>query len=79
MIEVPMTVSASQVSVPLDVSQHAQRVAMDVGGGVAMPTDYNLLYNKPQIEGVELAGNKSFEDLNLQSLTNTELETMLKL
>lgn len=79
MIEVPMTVSASQVSIPMDVLQDAQSVDMDVGGGVAVPTDYNLLYNKPQIEGVELVGDKSFEELNLQRLTNTELEEMLTL
>ena len=28
-------------------------------------TDYPYLENKPQIEGVELVGNKSFEDLGL--------------
>lgn len=41
--------------------------------------DYDALQNKPSIEGVELIGNKSFEDLNLQVLTNTELENMLTL
>lgn len=39
--------------------------------------DYNRLYNKPSIEGVELVGDKSFEELNLQTLTNTELENIL--
>lgn len=41
--------------------------------------DYNRLYNKPTIEGIELVGDKSFEELNLQRLTNTELENMLTL
>lgn len=41
--------------------------------------DYNRLYNKPSIEGVELVGDKSFEELNLQTLTNTELENILTL
>lgn len=41
--------------------------------------DYNRLYNKPSIEGVELVGDKSFEELNLQRLTNAELENMLTL
>lgn len=41
--------------------------------------DYDELQNKPSIEGVELIGDKSFEELNLQRLTNTELENMLTL
>ena len=41
--------------------------------------DYMALRNKPSIEGVLLEGDKSFEELNLQSLTNTELENMLTL
>ena len=44
------------------------------GGGTK---DYEELYNKPQIEGVTLIGNKSFEDLTLVSLSNIEIEFML--
>ena len=39
--------------------------------------DYENLINKPSIEGVTLTGDKSFEDLNLESLSNVELETLL--
>ena len=39
--------------------------------------DYNNLINKPQIEGVTLSGDKSYEDLNLESLSNLELESLL--
>lgn len=46
---------------------------------VVSVNDYNDLRNKPSIEGVELIGDKSFEELNLQRLTNTELENMLTL
>lgn len=38
---------------------------------------YVSLVDKPSIEGVTLTGNKTFEELNLQSLTNSELESML--
>lgn len=79
MIEVPMTVSVSEVSVPMDVEQDVQNVDMDVGGVIATSNDYNLLYNKPQIEGVTLEGNKSFEELTLVSLTNAEIEQLLSL
>ncbi len=39
--------------------------------------NYNDLNNKPKIEGVELIGDKTFEELNLSSLTNTEIEDLL--
>ena len=40
-------------------------------------TDYEVLDNKPSIEGVELIGDKTFEDLSLEGITNSELENML--
>lgn len=40
--------------------------------------DYNDLYNKPQIEGVTLQGNKTYEELNMNRLTNIELEAILQ-
>lgn len=39
--------------------------------------DYNNLKNKPQIEGVELKNNKTFEDLGAVSLTNIEIENLI--
>ena len=39
--------------------------------------DYELLGNLPQIEGVELIGNKTFEDLGLTALTSAEVEAAL--
>lgn len=39
--------------------------------------DYNTLFNKPQIEGVELIHNKSFPELTLVSLSNIEIEELL--
>ena len=39
--------------------------------------DYNKLINKPQINSVELVNNKSFEDLGLISLTNSEILQIL--
>ena len=40
-------------------------------------TDYTLLTNRPQIEGVTLDGDKTFEDLNLAGLSNLDIENML--
>lgn len=44
------------------------------GGGTK---DYNKLNNKPQINDVELIGNKSFEDFGAESLTNIEIENII--
>lgn len=40
---------------------------------------YPSLYEKPSIEGVTLLGDKTFDELNLTNITNTELEEMLTL
>lgn len=42
-----------------------------------MTTDYRKLKNKPKIEGVELVDNKTFEELGMSSLSNSELEKIL--
>lgn len=39
--------------------------------------DYEELINKPKIEGVELKGDKTLEDLKIQALTNLELEELI--
>ena len=45
--------------------------------------NYEILDNKPQINSVELVGNKTANDLNLQErievLTNLEIEEILKM
>ena len=40
------------------------------------PTDYNNLKNKPSINGVELAGALSLEDIGIPDLTNVPRETL---
>lgn len=43
-----------------------------------LTNDYRKLINKPKIEGIELIGDKNFEDLGLSTITNFELEKLLK-
>lgn len=49
-------------------------------GGLTVPEggtkDYNKLSNKPKINGVELIGDRSFEDLGEENLTNIEILTI---
>lgn len=53
-----------------------------LSGSISVPreaatVDYERLVNKPQIENVELIGNKTFEELGLNYLTNIEIEELL--
>ena len=79
MITVPMEVATDGIVVPMSIGSNEQNIAMGVEGGIVHSTDYNVLSNRPKIEGVLLEGDKTFEELNLQSLTNQELEAMLVL
>ena len=47
------------------------------GGGGGGTTNYNLLTNLPQVNNITLKGNKSFDDLGMQSLTNEQMNTLL--
>ena len=42
------------------------------GGGIGTK-DYDTLYNKPRISGIELVGDKNFDELGLEKMTNTDL------
>lgn len=49
----------------------------DFGETTFIRTDnYDELLNKPQINGVELKGNKTFEDLGDTPLTNLEIKAI---
>lgn len=55
---------------------------VELSGSIATTSDgtrnYDYLYNKPQINSVELVKNKSFEDLGMNEITNTELNEMFR-
>ena len=40
------------------------------------PTDYNSLKNKPSINGIELIGNLSLEDIGIPDLSNVPKESL---
>ena len=41
-------------------------------------SDYNSLVNQPKINEIKLIGNRSLEELGLNSITNIELEELFK-
>lgn len=54
----------------------------NIRGNIVYPNgieirDYELLFNKPQIETVELIGNKSFDDLGLSKISVNEINSIL--
>lgn len=51
-------------------------VELDSAVQITPVRDYEALDNKPQIEGVTLIGDKTFEDLNLQKVSNAEIEEL---
>lgn len=44
---------------------------------VTVSTDYNDLKNKPEINGITLEGNKNLEDLNVNRLSNIDIENII--
>lgn len=48
------------------------------GGGGGGTSDYDDLENKPQIMGVTLEGNKTFTQLNLEAITNAEIDAIVE-
>lgn len=45
--------------------------------GESGTTDYREMLNKPQINNVELTGDKSFEDLGAETLSNIDIDNLI--
>ena len=53
-------------------------IVLEEEGANGTISDYEKAINKPKINNVELIKNKSFEDLGIQEITNTELDAMFR-
>ena len=66
----------------LDIDGNITRIT-SVGGSITYSNgqgnyrDYNYLINKPQIESVELIGDKSFEQLGLSEIDTSDILNIL--
>lgn len=68
------------IRVNMGVGTLGGRVNMGVGTQItprAGATSYEDLEDKPSINGVELAGNKTFAELGEQTITNAELAQII--
>lgn len=80
MITIPVEISVSNVVIPVDLSTDNVVIPVDISAGyIDAPAygDYELLKNKPSIEGVPLIGDQTFAQLTLVRITNTEIENLL--
>lgn len=61
-------------------------IEMETDPSTETERNYNNLYNKPSINNIELMGNRSLDDLDIQikgnypdeALTNQDIENILK-
>ena len=79
-VTVTPTLSENQVSVTPAITKNVIPASGNmVNETIVSSTDeYPALNNKPQIESVELVGNKSFKDLGLSQITNMQIEQIIK-
>lgn len=70
---------AVSVFVSVEAQAHEYTVGSEEKVMVSGTSDYEKLKNKPRLNGVELIGDKSFEDVGLVALSNSELENLLKM
>ena len=78
-VTVTPTLSQSRVTASPTVSDPEISAAASMVNNIEVTntSNYNLLQNKPQIESVELTGNKSFDDLGLSNISNMRIEQLL--
>ena len=77
-VTVTPKLSANQVQATPQITENITSPASVVSKvQVNNTSDYNLLKNKPQIESVELQGNKTFDDLGLTKLSNMQIEQII--
>lgn len=79
-VTVTPTLSSNKITVSPAVSSNGIQASASVVNKVQVTntSNYDLLSNKPQIESVELQGNKTFNDLGLSSISNMRLEQIIK-
>jgi hypothetical protein len=78
-----ITVNASLSKAQIDVPSTALSGNIAASAEIATPVkhsivlDYNALENKPEINSVELVGNKTLPEIGVNSISNIDLENLL--
>lgn len=76
MIEI--TIRSSDPAIELNVSTSDESIQTEVkeGNVQVMSQDYEVMRNKPAIDGIELYKNTTLEDIGLDEITNQEIDEM---
>ena len=65
-------------TVPMDFSEARVSVQFGIGSQTGGTRDYERLKNKPQINGVELSGQLTLDDLGISKIPTMELLDILR-
>ena len=64
-------------SIDTDIQTSDGEIDTDIELSASGTNDYNDLINKPSIEGVELVGDKTLEELGVEALTPQEIDAII--
>ena len=64
-------------SIDTDIQTSDGEIDTDIELSAGGTNDYNDLVNKPSIEGVELIGDKTLEELGVEALTPQEIDEFM--
>lgn len=64
-------------SIDTDIQTSDGEIDTDIEISTGGTNDYNDLVNKPSIEGVELIGDKTLEELGVEALTPQEIDAII--
>lgn len=64
-------------SIDTDIQTSDGEIDTDIEISTGGTNDYNDLINKPSIEGVELVGDKTLEELGVEALTPQEIDAII--
>lgn len=67
----------NESSIDTDIQTSNGEIDTDIELSTSGTNDYNDLVNKPSINGVELVGDKTTEELDILPLTNTEIDEFM--
>jgi len=65
-------------SIDTDIQTSDGEIDTDIEISTGGTNDYNDLINKPSIEGIELIGDKTLEELGVEALTPQEIDELLR-
>lgn len=64
-------------SIDTDIQTSDGEIDTDIEISTGGTNDYNDLVNKPSIEGIELIGDKTLEELGVEALTPQEIDAII--